>query len=65
MGEMYNKTREQTEHLKRVGYSVAAMWECQWLPKYKMMCEEIKAEVIGNLKSRDSFFGGRTNDIKL
>lgn len=62
MGDLYNKTRERTEKMRRTGYNVIEMWECDWLLQYKKMD---KAHVIEPLKPRDAFFGGRTNGSKL
>ena len=52
---------------KLVGINVNAIWECEWnkfkqtLPNRKEL--ELKAE-LRTIRTRDAFFGGRTEVIK-
>ena len=53
--------------LKLIGINVNTMWECEWnefkkdLPNRKEL--ELKAE-LRTIKTRDAFFGGRTEVIE-
>jgi G:T-mismatch repair DNA endonuclease (very short patch repair protein) len=65
------ETQMRTAHLRRKGYKVVEMHECQW--KKKMLDDPVTYNRIsedpivtkGYLRSRDAFFGGRTNALKL
>ncbi|XP_071033084.1 uncharacterized protein [Parasteatoda tepidariorum] len=69
MPALRKNTRELTEKLCSSGYRVIEMWEHQF-QKMKKDCSELNEfiknhDVQDRLKPRDSFFGGRTNAIRL
>ena len=65
MDELYQATVEKTEYLKRNGYNVVEMWECDM----KRELEEDEAmkhyfdhyHFTDPLEPRDALYGGRTN----
>ena len=70
MYELYKQTVEKTEKLKRAGYQVTEMWECEYDRLYqddqdfkKMVDAEFTN--LDPLKPRDALFGGRTNSTRL
>ena len=62
-------TRWKEETLRRRGYAVITLWECQWDERKKKeeplseWCEQLS--LVGPLKQRDAFYGGRTGCTKL
>ena len=69
MDELYMATVEKTSHLRRRGFNVIEMWECEMKRELKRD-EEMKKyfgnyKLIDPLEPRDAFFGGRTNASKL
>lgn len=64
--------REETRNkiiLTDLGYRVYEMWECEWNqmknnnPQVKQFVD--KLDIVTPLNPRETFFGGRTNAIKL
>ncbi|CAC5412403.1 unnamed protein product [Mytilus coruscus] len=67
--ELYYLTKNKEMELKRRGYEYVSVWEHEFMEQLEQD-EKIRAyvssiEVTDRLDPRDSFFGGRTNDIKL
>ena len=63
MGELNEITMVRLKTIKDMGYNVVTMWETDFkesAPEFIKSCE-----VIGPLKPRDAFYGGRTNGIRL
>ena len=61
--------RKKLQFLKRNGYNIVEVWECQW-QQMKNEREEIKTfvdqlAIVEPLNPRDAFCGGRTNAAKL
>ena len=67
--EAYERTQYRLNYLHQQGYNVVEMWECQLNRQLKsdpIMAEFFEREKIQEpLNPRDTFFGGRTNAIKL
>ena len=69
MNELYYMTKRKENYLKRIGYRYVCIWEHEYLQN--MTLEEgmkdyiTSLDVMDRLNPRDSFFGGRTNAIKL
>lgn len=69
MQNLYQRTLEKTRYLKRRGYNVVEMWECDIKreldvnPDMKTYFERF--EIIEPLQPRETFYGGRTNATKL
>jgi G:T-mismatch repair DNA endonuclease (very short patch repair protein) len=68
MKDLYEQTIERSEQIKKAGYYLIEMWECNWT-KSKEYKEEIKRiekkfEKFEELSPRNAFFGGRTNATK-
>ena len=69
MNELYYATKRKEMYLKRIGYKYVCIWEHEYLKNIKQ--DEEMAEFVGTLDiverlhPRESFFGGRTNAIKL
>ena len=69
MKDLYDRTLEKEEMLKKEGFKVISVWECQF-DKEINENEEMK-QFIGNidivtpLDPRDAFYGGRTEGFKL
>ncbi|CAH0559292.1 unnamed protein product [Brassicogethes aeneus] len=65
-------TKAKHERIKKAGYNLVNIWECEFLKMLKTD-EGIRTHVNNNyikylqppLNPRDSFFGGRTNAVKL
>ena len=63
----HEQTQERLLLLKLAGLNVETMWDCSWnkfkksLPDRKEL--ELKAE-LRTIRTRDAFFGGRTECIK-
>lgn len=67
----YERTLETTERLRKLGYEVIEMWECDFR---RMMKENKEIEALTQfhpllayipLNPRDAFYGGRTENMKL
>lgn len=69
MSKLAEKTRTLTEQLRSAGYDVVEKWEHDFLKEKKsdlQLQEFLKDhEIQDRLNPRDSFYGGRTNAIKL
>jgi hypothetical protein len=69
MKDLYEQTIERSGQIKKAGYYLIEMWECNWT-KSKEYKEEMKRtekefEKFEELSPRNAFFGGRTNATKL
>ena len=67
-GELFSNTLVMTEEIKRAGYNVIEMWECQWDKIVKAKCintHRPDIEQMKPLQPRDAYFGGRVNAAKL
>ncbi|XP_065208479.1 uncharacterized protein LOC135837206 [Planococcus citri] len=64
MSDLYKKTLKRSENIKKAGYNLVEIWECDWLnsPLYKTYKN---IEVIEPIKSRDAYYGGRVEAFKL
>ncbi|KAJ3640231.1 hypothetical protein Zmor_003543 [Zophobas morio] len=69
MEDLYEQTIERSEQIKKAGYNLIEMWECNWIKskEYKEEMKQIKSKYkeIEELNPRNAFFGGRTNATKL
>ena len=69
MQDVYEDTKQRTQHLREQGYTVVEMWGCDWA-HLKDTSLDIST-FIANLQTtkplnpRDAFCGGRTNTVKL
>ena len=67
--ELYVVTKKREEEIKRLGYKYKCIWEHQFhqnMKKSKEMNYFVsQLDVRDRLNPRDSFFGGRTNAVKL
>lgn len=69
MQDVRESTQDRVEELRREGYNVIEIWECQWTemkksrPDVKEFVEQL--DITSPLNPRDAFFGGRTNAICL
>ena len=69
MDELYYSTVQKMEYLKREGYNVVEMWECDFRRELKED-EDMKHyfdhyHLTDPLEPRDALYGGRTNASKL
>ena len=69
MGSLRQQTEENIKKLRSQGFEVIEIWEHSF-QQMKKECAELKDflktyRVIDRLNPRDSFFGGRTNAVKL
>ena len=67
---LYIMTFGKSEELKRAGYQVVELWECDYDKRYKEDPDFrtlVDSEFINldPLRPRDALFGGRTNSTKL
>lgn len=69
LAEVHEATCKKTEQLRNAGYTVIEMWECDFEEQKKTnpALQEFLAtfELVEPLNPRDSFFGGRTNGVRL
>jgi G:T-mismatch repair DNA endonuclease (very short patch repair protein) len=69
MEDLYEQTIEISEQIKKAGYNLIEMWECNWTKseEYKKEMKRIEKEFekFEELSPRSAFFGGRTNATKL
>lgn len=67
--EVYEATLKKTARLRNAGYTVIEQWECDFLEQKKTdpALHEFLAtfELVEPMNPRDSFFGGRTNGVRL
>jgi len=67
-GQLHASTLVMTHNLRRLGYNVTEMWECQWDQIVKAKKINIKRPDLEHMKPlqpRDAYFGGRVNAAKL
>ena len=69
MRDVYEATILKQDALFAEGYNVVVMWECEW-ERFEQEEESVRQlvqsfELVPRLQLRDTFFGGRTNAIKL
>ncbi|XP_046582182.1 uncharacterized protein LOC124289622 [Haliotis rubra] len=69
LSELYALTMKRNEFWKSQGYNLVTLWEHEFTEKVRSMPElknfVEKLDLQERLDVRDSFFGGRTNAIKL
>ena len=69
MEQLHRATLAKEEALRRAGYHVKVMWECQWdeLCKTNPFVNKFVStlSLVHPLQPRDAFFGGRTGAIAL
>ena len=69
--ECYDWTKTKKAKLESLGYRVVNMWECDWDRRVKeevtlsSFVERRRRDRVDPLDPRDSFFGGRTNAVRL
>ncbi|XP_062621649.1 uncharacterized protein LOC134283217 [Saccostrea cucullata] len=69
MEELYTITKKREKELRALGYIIVSIWEHDFLKQLKT--NKVLKEYVANLdiqdrlNPRESFFGGRTNAIKL
>ena len=68
MAQLYQETTDREQDLKRDGWDVTSIWECQYnkMKKYDPDLMDFLQDynLVEPLKPRDAFFGGRTEAIK-
>ena len=65
---MYRDTLAREQRLRELGFEVKTIWECDFvkLSKTHAFKSFINThEIVGRLCLKDSFFGGRTEGLKL
>jgi len=67
--DVYRCTQKKLNDLKGRGYKVVEIWECEW-EKMKRERDDVRAfvdqlSIVKPMNSRDAFWGGRTNAVKL
>ena len=69
MQQLYEDTFEKVWHLRKSGFKVFEMWECDLLKEMEhdddMRRYFEEYEIVDPLQPRDAFYGGRTNAAKL
>lgn len=69
MATLHEKTEKMTQMFRDAGFRVIEMWEHDF-QRQKKNDEDLKSFIASHtlqdrLNPRDSFFGGRTNTLKL
>lgn len=69
MGDLFQKTTERSEEIRRKGFNLVEIWEHEFR-KMKGENPDLTAfmnnhDICDRLDPRDSFFGGRTNAVQL
>ncbi len=69
MRDVYEDTQTRADLIRRAGYELVEMWECQW-NRLKKENESIRSfvqslDLVTRLEPREAFYGGRTNAVKL
>ena len=69
MEEKYQSTLDKEDYLKKAGFEVRTMWECE-LKKERVINPELNdfinaIKLADPLNPRDPFYGGRTEPISL
>ena len=67
MGTLNDLTIEKRETIKSVGYNHVSIYECQLNKnkEFQQFAKDFEQEIVEPLNPRDSFYGGRTNCVKL
>jgi G:T-mismatch repair DNA endonuclease (very short patch repair protein) len=71
MKELHTQTEEIRNRMKKHGYNVITIKECEWektvkTPQFKAWYDTFdQKKIIGALNPRKAFYGGRTDTIKL
>lgn len=69
MREIYQKTLDRNQSIRKAGYQLVSLWECEWKHLKKSNSEITQFLNTHQLKSRleprDAFYGGRTNAVQL
>ena len=74
--EKFENLKQKLENLEKLGYKIKSIWECEFkneknnntiLKNYfnQRYIHSIKLEKYGHANIRESFFGGRTNNLKF
>ena len=66
-GQVYATTRKIQEDILRSGYALREMWECKFQKEKKKKNLRMNPDLAARmpLNPRDSYYGGRTNAVKL
>ena len=64
MGDLHQKTIERSKQIIDAGFTLIAMWECQWLKTQEYKTTIKTCDIVEPLNHRDVFYGGRTNASK-
>ena len=65
LDEVYVATLVKTNTLRREGYTVIEMWECEWKALLKDPTSAAHQFVAPPFVPRDAFLGGRTGAVSL
>lgn len=69
MEELYTITKKREQELKRLGYKLVIVWEHEFMKQITrsepLQIYLSRLDIQERLNPRDSFFGGRTNAVKL
>jgi len=69
LSELFALTQKKQQVLESLGYTVVTKWELEFLADLKTnlkLKEYVESlDLVDRLNPRDSFFGGRTNALKL
>ena len=67
MDTLNDLTIEKRETIKSVGYNHVSIYECQLNKnkEFQQFAKDFEQEIVEPLNPRDSFYGGRTNCVKL
>ena len=70
MHQLYILTIGKKEELRKVGYQVVELWECDYDKRFKedpdfRSLVDSELTNLDPLRPRDALFGGRTNSTKL
>ena len=65
MDDLYQRTQAWDRAILQSGYSLQTMWECEW-NRLKAYRDDIQGlGLVDHLEPRDTFYGGRTEAVKL
>lgn len=69
MEELYTITKKREQELKRLGYKLVIVWEHEFMKQITrsepLQIYLSRLDIQERLNPRESFFGGRTNAVKL
>lgn len=69
MEELYTITKKRAQELKRLGYKLVIVWEHEFMKQITrsepLQIYLSRLDIQERLNPRESFFGGRTNAVKL